>query len=96
MSKVGTITIDLSGVSFTLEEVMVILGDAIDVCAKYETNEPEDLYFMLNEDESEELIGERLAHYANQAADVSKNWLLGEQKSRLIRLASKKGVVKCQ
>ena len=87
---------DLAKAQFAFEEVMFIIGQPIDVKAKYETDQPEDLFISIDPDESDDMTGERLAHYANQASDVSKNWLIDEQHKRLFELSFKKGIVEWQ
>ena len=93
--------IDLSKARFSLEEVIAILGDSIDIQSKFEEAHKHDgdwcLGVTIDDDDSDEIVGEKMAHFANFVASCTNNDLIREQTKRLVNCASEKeGVIEWQ
>ena len=81
--------------TFTEDEVRRIIGKPVDILAKYETaHQHGDQWcndFSIDDDDSDEIVGEKIALQCNFAADVSCNGLRDEQLRRMMAIS---GVVK--
>lgn len=72
--------------NFSVEEVLHIIGYKVEIDGKYEDGDPHGASILIDDNDSEEVLGEKLAHYANKVGDISNNHLIEEQRNRLFRL----------
>lgn len=75
---------------FTEDEVRRIIGKPIDIQAKFENAHKHDdewcIDLSLEDDESEELVGEKIAYHSNFIAAVTQNELRDEQLRRMKKI----------
>lgn len=76
--------------TFTEPEVRRIIGEKVDIAAKYEGIHKHDgewcLGLELDDDDSEELAGEKMAYYANFVADIERNKIIDEQLRQMMKI----------
>lgn len=81
---------------FTLEEVLTIIGDKVDIQGKYEADPEDGVWFCQDENDSEEMFSARLEIYANHISDLTKNSMIEHQRDKLFNLKKTKEGFKCQ
>lgn len=85
-----------NNITFTLEEVLDIIGSKVDFKAKYETEDTSTAKLEWEENDSDSIFALKVESYANQVSDITRNTVIDEMRNDLYNLMTEKRRAICQ